>query len=339
MGVKQKQDLAPLMRLPSGYWQHAVELRFLVSEGALPPLNQAKSLKNKKAHILPVPEGHVLHVNLLIGESSSNSSPPLPPEFMPAANALWRTRLRDGRTAVLIGRVLMQSEENVAQIRYIRSELKPTVTFNRSGTGAKQVEAHHLHWSPTGGNVVTIVPMGQEAFRYDDESPPTGDTPTVRAFRAEAQQCDCAIAAPDGRQVARVGICEIDDRFELTKGVPVDVMLGYLKMELLVENLVSGSRFVAAPVKLAQALRIGGRAPQSWAYTFRARFDGLQMTFELLQLSAGLRNRGPSEVVAGLSDAEEVTLTAPKETLRTTVTLAKPQGSVAISGILRLRSQ
>lgn len=339
MGVKQKQDLAPLMRLPSGRWQHAVELRFLVSEGALPPLNELKSLKNRNAHVLAVPESFVLHVNLLICDASSTLEPPLPPEFMPAGELLWRSRLRDGRTAALIGRALLESDENAAHVRYIRSELRPTVTFERSGSGDRRVEIYHLHWSASGGNVVLIVPMGGEAFRSDDEPMHADAATIIRTYRVAAPECKCSIAAPDGRPVLQVCIPEFNETIFLSKGKPIDVVLGELQIELLVENIVLGSSFSSAPARLPQALRIGGGSAKSWEYTVRLRFDGSHMAVELLQLSTGLRNVNLVAGIEGLADDEEITLTVPKETIRSVVPASRPKLSIPIVGRLRLRNQ
>jgi len=339
MGVKQKQDLAPLMRLPSGQWQHAIELRFLVSRGALPPLNELKSLKDRKAHVISVPENFVLHVNLLIGDASPNPAPVLPPEFMPAAGLLWKSRLRDGRNAALIGRVLLESEENAAHVRYIRSELKPTVTLERSGSGNKHVEIYHLHWSASGGNVVLVVPMGDEAFRFDDEPRPADAATDVRTFRAAAPACKCSVVAPDGRAVLQVCVPEINEVLSLVKGKPFDVVLGEVQIDLLVDNIVPGSPFVAAPVSLVQALQVGGVSPKSWEYTIASRFDGTQMTVELRQLSTGFRNANSVSGVEGLADNEELTLSVPKETIRNVVSVSHPRASTPIVGQVRLRNQ
>jgi hypothetical protein len=79
---KLKQDLAPLMRLGTGPWFHAFELRFLLSDGALSPIGQRESLKkSKKAHLIRAPEGSVLHANLIIGSAGTPLDCPLPVEF------------------------------------------------------------------------------------------------------------------------------------------------------------------------------------------------------------------------------------------------------------------
>lgn len=48
LAPKKKQILAPPMRIGTGVWMHAVELRFLRSDDSLKPPDQLKSLKKKK---------------------------------------------------------------------------------------------------------------------------------------------------------------------------------------------------------------------------------------------------------------------------------------------------
>src|SRR5208337_1100837 len=81
LATKQKQDFAPLTRVGSGPWFHAFEVRFLWSPGALSPIGPRESLKNKLGHLIPTPEGLVLHANLIIGASGTPLYSPLPVEL------------------------------------------------------------------------------------------------------------------------------------------------------------------------------------------------------------------------------------------------------------------
>jgi hypothetical protein len=160
-----KQNLMPLSQLGYGPWFHAFEMRFLLTEASKAPSGQRKSLKNKLAYVVPVPEGHVLHVNLIIGTLGMTLDSPLPIEFS-GSQAFWRTRLRDGRTAILVGRILALSDENQSLVNYYRDlMLKTTVRVSNSKDAAG--ELWHLHWSPAGSNVLLVVPMLHEVFRYE----------------------------------------------------------------------------------------------------------------------------------------------------------------------------
>jgi len=186
---KLKQDLAPFMQLGSGPWLHAFELRFLLSDSVNLPFRERESLKNKSAYLLPVPNGFLLHANLIIGTNGTPYDSPLPAELLPAGQALWRTRLRDGGPAVLVARMLEMDSNNRDHIRRIREELKPTVTFSEMPSGRKYVEVFHIHWSSDGGNVVLVVPMGDEAFRSDVEGPPQEASAVALAPRSFRFSC------------------------------------------------------------------------------------------------------------------------------------------------------
>ena len=166
LGTKLKQDFAPIMPLRSGAWFHAFELRFLWSAGALSPVGQRESLKTKMGHLIQTPEGFVLHANLIIGASGTALDSSLPVEL--TGQTLWRRRLRNGRVAVLVGRMLPLDEQNRERVRYIREELKVQVTFTTTPK-TKYFELHDMHWSPKGGNVILVIPMGEEAFRSEQE--------------------------------------------------------------------------------------------------------------------------------------------------------------------------
>jgi len=339
LAAKEKQDLAPLLRLSSGPWTHAIEIRFLLSPNSLPPLKPLESLRNKKAHVIPVPEGFVFHANLLIGDAEVALDCPLPAEFAPAAQTLWRARLRDNRLAVLVGRLLELSDENRQNIRFIRQDLKPTVTFSSMPTGGKQVEIHHLHWSPQGGNVVLVVPMGDEAFRADDEPVASHEQSQPRPFSLETESTELTVCAPDGSPVVAVRIDGVRDSISVVKGRPLRVVAGQLHLDLLVHNLVFRSGFIATPYKLPHVIRVGAASPRDWNYSIAARFDGTAMVVELRQLSSALRNANLANPVHGLAEGEEVVLTVPDETLKFTLTADAPKTTCDLAGKLTLRDQ
>ncbi len=175
LGTKLKQNLAPLSRLGVGPWFHAFEIRFLLSEGANAPPRQREFLKKQKAYVIPVTKGFVPHVNLIIGDSGTPLDSPLPSEFS-GGQAMWRARLRNGRPAVLVGRMLKLDNQNRDHIKHYRETLKPTVTFSRAHKNP-YIELCHFLWS-AGGNVILIIPMGDEAIRFEQESPNHGKSLT-----------------------------------------------------------------------------------------------------------------------------------------------------------------
>lgn len=328
-----------MLRLASGPWMHAIELRFLLSRNAHPPLNPLESLNSKKAHVVPVPEGFVFHANLLVGDAGIEIECPLPAEFLPAAQPLWRARLRDNRLAVLVGRLLALSEDDQQHIRHIREELKPTVTFSSMPSGGKQVEIHHLHWSPQGGNVVLVVPMGEEAFRSDDEPVGADKHSQPRSLSLDAKSSESAVCAPDGRKVVAIRIDGLHDSVSVVKGRTIRVVAGQLHLQLLLSNLVLGSRFIASPCRLPHTLTVGMTPPRDWDYSIAAHFDGTAMMVEVRQLSTALRNANTANPVAGLAGEEELVLVMPEETLKFRLTPDEPTTTCALSGKLTLRDQ
>lgn len=164
LGTKLKQNITPLSKLGLGPWFHAFEIRFLMSEGANAPPGQGESLKNKKAYVFPVTKGFIPHVNLIIGDTGTPLDSPLPGEFS-GGQVMWRALLRDGRPAILVGRMLKLDDQNRAHIKCYRETLNTTVKISNARTA--YIEYCHFIWSPTGGNVILVVPMGNEAIRYE----------------------------------------------------------------------------------------------------------------------------------------------------------------------------
>jgi len=338
LGPKLNQDLAPLMRLGPGPWLHAFEIRFLLSQGANAPLRQRESLKNKSAYVIPVPMGLVLYANLIVGAAGTKPSSPLPAEFS-GGKPLWRTNLRDGRPVILVGRMLELDSQNRDHIKYLRETLKPTVTF-RSKPSEPYVELHHLHWSPRGGNVVQVVPMGDEAVRTEEEAAPQiGLAPEPREFRYQSPRSTVDIIAPNGLRVAVLELDEVDRQIELVKNRPSTPGVGVLNMRLEPSNLIAGSKFMASPCKLTCVPTIGGGSPRVWDYTVFAQFDGFTLSAELRQISVALQNKNLPTAVSRLEDREELVMTIPSETLRLVATIDAPVTSTEVLGGLTLRDR
>jgi hypothetical protein len=107
----------------------------------------------------------------------------------------------------------------------------------------KYLEIYHLHWSPEGGNVVFVVPMGDEAFRSEQDLLSPGVLPAVpRCFRYRSSRSTAALLAPNGLRVAVIELAEADKQIELVKGRPKLVELGLLTMRIEPGNLIAGVR-------------------------------------------------------------------------------------------------
>jgi hypothetical protein len=325
------------MRLGTGPWFHAFELRFLLSDGALSPIGQRESLKkSKKAHLIRAPEGSVLHANLIIGSAGTPLDCPLPVEFT-GGQTVWRTRLRDGRPAVLVARLLELDDQNREHIKYLREKLRPTATFTAMPS-SRYVEIHHLHWSPEGGNVVLVVPMGEEAFRSEEDLLAPGVLPTApRHFRYHSFHSTADLIAPNGLRAAVIELTEVDQQIELAKGFPKLVELGLVTMRIDSGNLIPGSKSMASPSRLVCVPNIGGASPRSWEYVVHARFDGASLSAELRPISTALKSLDPP--ISGLDSSEEIVIAIPAETVKLTSTLDRPSTTIQLIGRFTLRDR
>lgn len=336
LGPKLKQDLAPLMKLAGGFWMHAFELRFLLSEGANAPLKERESLKNKSAYLIPVSKGFVFYANLIVGIPGAPVNCPLPPEFA-GGQTLWLTQLRDGRPVILVARMMPLDVQNRNNIKYIREELKPTVTFSDKPT-EPYIEIFHVHWSPQGGNVVLVVPMGDEAVRSEQEAALTaGPSSEPRIFRYQSLGSAVDVVAPNGLRVAVLELGSVDRQIELSKNSPSTYGLGMLKMQLEPGNLIAGSKFMASPCRLGSAPTIGGGSPHNWAYTLFPRFDGFELSVEIQQNSASLRNANLVAAIPQLDNKEEILMTIPYENSKLVSTLDAPTTAMEMLGRFILR--
>jgi hypothetical protein len=313
-GPKRKQDLAPIMGLGAGPWLHAVEIRFLLSAGAKRPTSERESLKRKSAYVVPVPEGFFLCTNLILSRIDAPTNTSLPVEFA-GARTLWRTQLRNGRTVVLAARVLALDAANSDRIKYIREKLKPTVTFSGVPTDP-YVEIWDLHWSPS-GNIVSVVPMGNEAIRSEQEiSSAAGPARRPRRFRYQSSRASAEIIAPNGKRVATLHVDSVDTEIDLVKDQPSECCVGTVSVRLDAGNLIASSKFMASPRKLVSVPIIGGGSPRNWEYTILSTFDGSSLSVEIQRTSAAIRNNNPAIAVSGLGDSEEVVIAIPSGTLK-----------------------
>jgi hypothetical protein len=167
--AKQKIEIARVTGLENSLWFHALEIRFLVSKGALSPVGQWESLKKKPGLLGETPEGFALYANLIVGAPGTplDAAPAIPGE------TIWRRRLADNRVAVLVTRLFRLSQENLERIRYYREQNKPTIMHSGEPTTSKYAEMYDVLWSQS-VNVINVIPLWEESFRHESELPASG---------------------------------------------------------------------------------------------------------------------------------------------------------------------
>jgi hypothetical protein len=228
--------------------------------------------------------------------------------------------------------MLPLDEQNRKEIRFMRQELKPTITTAGS-VKDMYVEIFKVHWGP-GGNVILVVPMGAEAVRSEQEDLPSGE---ARAFRYENAESAVGIYAPNGSRVAELQMDSANTQLDLVKNQPSVHKVGTVKLSLETNNLIAGSKFMAAPCRWACVPIINGGSPRNWAYTAFATFDGAGLSIHLTYASSGLRNKNMDAPMDQLDDTEEIVIRIPEETLRIVATMTNPVTSVDLVGRFTLR--
>lgn len=157
--------------------------------------------------------------------------------------------------------------------------------------GNKYVEILHLHWSE-GGNVILVVPMGEEALRSEEELISAGELSSEpRQFWYRSQHSTADLFAPDGERVGMIELAEVEKQIELLKGVPKVIELGTVTMLMDPRKLIAGSKFIMSPSKLIASPSLCAATPRNWEYTVHATFDGSCLSAEISQNSAALQNK------------------------------------------------
>lgn len=160
LGTGKRQLLARPIGLENGIWLHGLQVRFLLSgDTFLPP---GVDLKTKAAYVINVPKNYYAALDLLISAKPVEESPPLPPELSGKGQVIWQTRLKSGRVVTIVARLPELDDENLAIISQIRDQLKPTAHFEPKHVKPVYMEICRSYWSEKGGNVLCIVPMGNE---------------------------------------------------------------------------------------------------------------------------------------------------------------------------------
>jgi hypothetical protein len=333
VGPRNVQKLSPPVPLGDD-WVLAVEFRFLLGHGAFSPPPQLVKLKKKtdKALLAQVPPDHVLVLNLLIGKSSA-----APPGAFANVGQIWRSTLKDGRVAVLVGRSMPIDEENAKKLKLIRFEMNPKVNFEGSlkGQPPPYFEFSEWTWGP-GGNVIFVVPMGAEGFRFegDDAEPESLES---RQLLITCPDVTVPISAPNGATVGTLSIGGGPREIDLVKNTSVIGVLGTVTLSIDAEKLRFGETFTRPSVGIECPPTIGGAQPREWAYPVHTRFDGENLTVAIEIISCAFRNSNTAVPMHALNDGEELLVRAPAVAIELRVSRAKSVDSLPLNGSFRLR--
>jgi hypothetical protein len=313
-------------------WLHAIEIRFLIGPGSFtPPPSLTKLKKNDKALLIQVSPNNVFLLNLLVGRSAAS----LPNAFVNCAQ-IWQSSLRDSRIAVLIGRILPMDRENEKQLNFIRSELNPRANFEGKLTGhPPYLECIHAFWSP-GGNVVFVVPMGTEGYRFEGDDR-EADTTNSQQIRIAGPTISVPISAPNGAIVATLSITGATSDIALVKNTNVTGILGTLTLSIDEEALRFGEQFTRPSVAISCVPTIGNVQPKTWDYSLQTRFDGNQLNVSIGAISVALRNKNLPVPMSVLKDDEELLMRAPAVEITLSANREHPSVSASLPCSFRLR--
>jgi hypothetical protein len=331
-GPRNMQKFAPPVCLSDG-WAHAVEIRFLIGHGASRPPPELVKLRkqNHKVLLADVPSDHVLILNLLVGKSTT----PLPAAFGGAVQ-IWRSPLKDGRVAVLVCGILPMNEENAKTLKHIRSELNPKANYEGKLVGQPPYLECVFAVPGSGGNVVFVVPMGAEGYRFEGDD---AELPSLEPRPIQITSPDAAIPilAPDGEDVGTLSIDGITTEIALLKNRNVVGPLGTVTLSIDSERLRFGEVFARPTVGIESLPSIAGGQPKTWAYPVNTRFDGEELTVGIGLISCALRNANVAVPMDALKEGEELLIRAPVTEIELRVSRTKRIDSQPLTGSFRLR--
>jgi hypothetical protein len=233
---------------------------------------------------------------------------------------------------------MLMDDQNREEIRLIRHELNPKVNLSAAQPLPPYVEVRHVVWSPEGGNVFVVVPMGEEAFRVHDESTCEGAvTTSPRPISLSSQTASIPIAAPNEAIVGTVSIAGATNELALKKNVETRGCLGTVTLSMNPANLIFGESFGTPTTVCTCVPTIDGAQPRNWDYPVMASFDGTTLSVEIRQVSAGFRNTNFATPMPALGPAEELIMAAPVGGLILRSTAATPESSAALEASFLLR--
>lgn len=332
LGEMKKQAFFPPTLLSNG-WMHAIEIRFLIDkDSSLPPIEFLEMKGKEEALLFDVPDGAVLLLNLMFGVAGMNP----PTEFAGAAR-IWEASLPDGRVVQLVGRLVPMNRENAEKIQRVRHEISPQANFKGELTGAPPyMECEHAHWGP-GGNVLCVVPMGTEGYRFDIDDAEVQPTDS-RLVRIVSPQVSSEISAPDGEIVARLLFSGTESEIEIQKNRSVVASFGQVELVLCSGKLRGGERFRRPTAGVACIPTIDGAQPTRWEYPFDASFNGERLSVSIRSISMAFRNRYASVPMNALKSDEELCMWAPSSEILLGIDVGDASVRADLSCGMRLRN-
>ena len=317
MEGKQKHDLQQAVQLDMAPWLHAYELRFLIGNSARRPKDERKAIQKKPHLLVPVPEKHALRLNLLVGRPGTDAGTPLPAFFGSSCTRLWQPRLRDGRLALLLGRITAFEASDENQIWAMREDLGLTLNSQSAPKEENYVELFSFHTTTDRTNLIHVIPMGDEVFRhavaaaYEHGLPPL----PPRELSFEFENCSVDITAPNGDVVARVRLESDKVTLSLEKWRRKTTTVGQVQLMLDSKKLIRGSSFFTAPTNISCQVCVCDALPKAWQLAVVCKFDGFCFRAEIRQSSTALLNKNLETPIASLQDDERLAVVLPEETL------------------------
>jgi hypothetical protein len=330
-------QLSPLLLLSGETWYHALEVRFLLSDGAFTP--QPGPLADANALLIDLPREAeaVLVLNLIIEPYPGSGSLGLPNELN-GARQIWGSSLRDGCEVSLVARLMPFDKKNRDELHHIRFELTPKATFPDPLTVPPFIEVMNVSSTPHGSNVILVVPMGAEAVRVapaaNAAAASAGNTRPIRLVRS-ASPID--LLAPDGSIVATLSVNDVDDVFMVPKGVATKVPTGTVKLTLDCSKLRFGEIFERPTARWPVKLLVDAASPREWRHDVSCRFDGMAMHVKIRELSVGMRNANLSAPMPQLLSTEEMVIVEPANNLVLTASAESPIVTAPIIAAIEIR--
>jgi hypothetical protein len=336
---KDKESLSPLLPLAGSGWRHAVELRYLLGDNIHRPLPE--DLKGKPSRMIEVAPGQILILNLLVGDAGTTAETELPEVFDEGITPIWTCILADGRPVVLCARVGPINQENAAQLNFIRNELNPKINYTPDAPKRHYLEVHRMQWSPTGGNVISIVPMGPEGLKVDlgEETPTFTSGPPSRAINVHSPAAQVVLYAPKGDKVGTVEFHEQTTSVELRKGFRRRQPVATVSVELVPGALLRDAIFQTPTILCECPLSFDGGHADVWQYSVKARYKKNILTVSIQPQSSALRNANLRKQVPFLGGTEELVVQAPRELTHVHIPRDNSTASALLVANLLLRDQ
>jgi len=338
MGGRDLQKFAPSLPFDNGDWLHAFELRFLLSTDANHPLPDLQPQKQILA--IEVAPDQMLILNLLISRMPLYRPALVPQEFAPGLPPLWERRLKDGRSVVMPARLMELDSSNRALLSSVRQELRPQVILSQPLASPAYAEFRHVSSGASTGNVITIIPMGEEAFRSfpvpaNEHEQPVAEKLLIHISLPNASY---PVTAPDGAVIGTLTFTGVELDESLTRDISLDLNLGAVSLTMHASALLFGQSFHRPSLACPCVPTIDGIQPRKWVFTAIAKFDGDELSVEIRPQSISFRNVNLERPMQVLSSVDALMFAAPAEIVTLRVTREVPVATMPLNSKLLLHT-